>query len=85
MEIDQREGYRLREALRREEERADDRMMLMVVMMVTGAFLAGYGLNAWASSRAVSTYEWCFAHGIVENGRVYGDMTAFGQAQADKR
>jgi hypothetical protein len=63
MEIDQREGVRLREALRREEERADDRVMLLMVLMVMGAFLAGYGLNAWASSRAVSAY-----HGALRTG-----------------
>jgi hypothetical protein len=81
MEIDQREGDRLREALRREEERADDRMMLLMVLMVMGAFLAGYGLNAWASSRAVGAYQWCFTHGVVENGHVYCDMTRFGQSR----
>jgi hypothetical protein len=84
MEIDCREEDSLREALRREERRADDRMMLMVVVMVTSAFLTGYGLNAWASSRAVNAYEWCFVHGIVEKGRVYCDMTGFGQSHADK-
>jgi hypothetical protein len=40
-----------------------------------------YGLNAWASSRAVSAYQWCFTHGVVENGHVYCDMTRFGQSR----
>jgi hypothetical protein len=83
-EIDWVEGDRLREALLGEEQRANDRMMLMLVLMVTGAFPAGYGLSAWASSRAVNAYEWCFVHGVVENGRVYCDMTGFGRWHADK-
>src|SRR6516162_6039186 len=59
--------------------------MLMVVVMVIAAFLAGYGLNAGASSRAVNAYEWCFVHGVVENGRVYCDMTGFGQDACGRR
>jgi hypothetical protein len=49
--------------------------------MALGAFFGGYGLHVWESWRAENVYEWCVSHRVSENGRVYCDVTSYGQSR----
>jgi hypothetical protein len=80
MQMDRGEGTSLQEVMRRE-ERPDYRGMAMVGLMALGAFFGGYGLHVWESWRAENVYEWCVSHRVSENGRVYCDVTSYGQSR----
>ena len=80
MQMDRGEGTSLQEVMRRE-ERPDYRGMAMVGLMAVGAFFGGYGLHVWESWRAENVNEWCVSHRVSENGRVYCDVTSYGQSR----
>ena len=49
-------------------------------LVTLGLFLGGYGVCAWQNRGATSLLGQCMAHPVPSNGRIYCDVTGFGQA-----
>src|SRR5262249_298994 len=60
------------------------RRLATAVLFGLGVYFAGYGTHVWQTWGGTSAFEWCWAHPLSAGGRVYCDMTGFGQSGPDR-
>jgi hypothetical protein len=56
------------------------RRYVVTGLLTLGLFLAGYAACAWQDRGATGLLGQCISHQVSANGRIYCEMTGFGQA-----